>query len=226
MAPRVLRKPCYALTEVCTRWGVTEADLANFAIGGEITLSVVVARLSLEEGEIDEVDQGHFVDIPHRRYWFRGTLDLWAQDAWAAVMQGAQTVAAFKADVGHYRVVWAPNEEAVEFIVPRERLVVRHAELERFEAAQAAAAGEPMPPAAVPQLGQRGAPARYDWDAFWCELAVMLQIEGMPPTQAAVRRRMEAWFAKRGQFPDPSTIKRKVAQLWRRHAEALARPAA
>ncbi|WP_431304013.1 hypothetical protein [Sediminicoccus sp. BL-A-41-H5] len=205
---------------------MTEADLANFALGEEITLSVVVARLPLEEGEVDEVDDGQFVDIPHRRYWFSGTLDLWPQDAWTAVMQGAQTVTAFQADAGRYRSVWAPNEETAEFIVPRDRLVVRHAELERFEAAQAAAAYEPAPPPAVPQLGQRGAPARYDWDAFWCELAVMLQVEGMPETQAAVIRRMEAWFAKRGQFPDPSTVKRKVTLLWRRHAEALARPAA
>lgn len=226
MAPRVLRKPCYALAEICTRWGVTEADLANFAISEELVLSVVVAGLPVEEGEVDEVDEGHFIEVPHRRHRFTGTLDLWPQHAWAIIMNGAQPVTAFKVEAGRYRTVWAPNDEAAAFTVPRERLVVRHAELERFEAAQAAEAAEAAPAAAAPPARQRGAPPRYDWDAFWCELAVMLQVEGMPATQASVIRRMEGWFAARGQFPDPSTVKRKVALLWRRHAEALARPAA
>jgi hypothetical protein len=226
MAPRVLRKPCYALAEICTRWGVTEADLANFAISSELTLSVVVAGLPVEDGEVEEVDDGHFVDIPHRRYRFTGTLDLWPQHAWGVIVNGAETVTAFKVDAGQYRSVRASNDDPPGILVPRERLVVRHAELERFEAAQAAAVETAQAAPTPSPAGQRGAPPRYDWDAFWCELAVMLQVEGMPPTQAAVIRRMEAWFAERGQFPDPSTVKRKVALLWRHHAEALARPAA
>jgi hypothetical protein len=72
----------------------------------------------------------------------------------------------------------------------------------------------------------RGAPARYDWDEFWCEVAVMLQVEGMPETQAALVRRMTGWFAARGHCPDHSTIKKKVSLLWRRHSEALARETA
>ena len=223
MNSRVVRKPCYGISEVCTRWAVTELDVANFAIGRELTLSVVAARLPVEEGEVDEVDDGHFVDLPERHHWFSGTLELWPQDAWQIVMEGSAGVSSFQAEPGRYRRVSSSTDTA-EFVVPRERLVVRHGELERFEAAQAASV-------AVAELrltpilvgAARGAPTRYDWDEFWCEVAVMLQVDGMPETQAALVRRMSRWFAARGQCPDHSTIKKKVSLLWRRHSEALAR---
>ena len=224
MGSRVTRKPCYGLAEVCTRWAITELDIANFAIGGELKLSVVAAGLPVEDGEVDEVDEGHFVDIPTRHHWFNGTLDLWPQDAWYIVMDGSRAVNSFEVERGRYRCVRAPTDEAPEFVVPRERLVVRHAELERFEAAQAEQASVPDSPAASQAVAAvRGAPARYEWDEFWCEAAMVLQIDGMPETQAALVRRMEGWFSKRGQFPDRSTIKKKVTLLWRRHEEALAR---
>lgn len=221
MAPRVLRKPCYGLAEICARWGVSEADIAHFAIAGELTLSVVVVRLPVEEGEIAEVEEGQFAKLPDRLHRFTGTLDLWPQDAWQVMTAGSQAVTAFPAGEGRYRTVTAAGDEVAELVVPRERLVIRHEEVARFEAAQAAWAAQPAP--GVTAANGRGAPARYDWDEFWCEAAVVLQIEGMPATQAALVRRMERWFAERGQFPDQSTIKKKVALLWRRHAEALAR---
>ena len=62
---------------------------------------------------------------------------------------------------------------------------------------------------------------QYDWDAFWCEAAASLHMDGIPNTQAEMIRRMEAWFAARGQFPEKTTIRRKVSLLWRRiHQEA------
>lgn len=220
VAPRILRKPCYGLAELCQRWSVTELDIANFAIAGELTLSVVVVRLPLEEGSVDEVDDGHFIDIPERQHWFTGTLDLWPHDAWQVMTAGGHEVGAFRAEPGRYRSLWSTGQETERFAVVRDRLVVRHAELERFEAAQEA--GPPDRTVAV-RVGSRGALPKYDWDEFWCEVAVSMQIDGMPASQAAMVRRMEDWFATRDQHPDRSTVKKKIALLWRRHHEALAR---
>ena len=75
----------------------------------------------------------------------------------------------------------------------------------------------------VARSGKRGAPPKYDWDEFYCELAVSMQIDGLPESQAAIVRRMMEWFAERNQYPDLSTVKKKVALLWRRYHEALAR---
>lgn len=223
MGRRVTRKPCYGLAEIGERWGVSELDIANFAIAGELTLSIVVAQLPIEEGSVEEVDDGHFVDMPERRFRFTGTLDLWAHDAWHVMMTGAHGVTAFRAEPGMYRCIWVPSDDAEHLDVPRERLVVRHGERERFEAEQAAAATSAEAPSVIARTSQRGAPPKYDWDEFYCELAVSLQIEGLPESQAAIIRRMEQWFAARNQYPDQSTIKKKVALLWRRYHEALER---
>jgi hypothetical protein len=221
VAPRILRKPCYGLAELCQRWSVTELDIANFAIAGELTLSVVVVRLPLEEGSVEEMEEGHFADIPERQHWFTGPLDLWPHDVWQVMTAGSHDVTSFRAEHGRYRSLWSRDAEAGAFTVPRDRLVVRHAELERFEAAQEAAAAAPPPPPI--RVGARGATPKYDWDEFWCEVAVSMQIDGMPASQAAMVRRMEDWFATRDQHPDRSTLKKKIALLWRRHQEALAR---
>lgn len=223
MGRRITRKPCYGLAEICERWGVSELDIANFAIAGELTLSIVVAQLPLEEGSVEEVDDGHFVDMPERRFRFTGTLDLRAHDAWHVMMTGAHGVTAFRAEPAMYRCIWVVSDDAEHLDVPRERLVVRHAERERFEAEQAAAVTSAEAPSVIARTSQRGAPPKYDWDEFYCELAVSLQIEGLPESQAAIIRRMEQWFAARDQYPDQSTIKKKVALLWRRYHEALER---
>jgi len=202
---------------------VSEPDIANFAIAGELTLSIVVAQLALEDGSAEEVDDGQFVDIPARHYRFTGTLDLCANDAWHVMMAGTRGVSAFRAEPGTYRCLWVLPDEAEQFDVSRERLVVRHAERQRFEAEQAAAETVAGAPPLVVQKSGRGAPTKYDWDEFSCELVVTTQIDGFPESQAALVRRMLQWFAARNQYPDHSTIKKKVALLWRRYHEALAR---
>jgi hypothetical protein len=45
----------------------------------------------------------------------------------------------------------------------------------------------------------------------------------LPEAQAEFVRQMEDWFAKRGKYPDRSTIKKKVALLWRRFHKASTR---
>jgi hypothetical protein len=216
----VVRKPCYGLAEVCQRWGISELDIANFAISGELVLSIVVVRLPLEEGSIEDVGDGDWASIPDRQHLFTGALDLRAHDAYEVMTAGSCDVSAFRAEAERYRSVGWRADDDPAFRVVRERLVLRPAELERFEAAQASAASAPAAPV---RAVARGALPKYDWDEFWCEAAVALQIDGMPESQAAMVRRMEEWFAARDQHPDRSTVKKKIALLWRRHQEALAR---
>ena len=152
------------------------------------------------------------------RWSWKGTLDLFAENAWTALTQGWVDVHAFKAPTGHYVCVRPLADEDGYHRITKERLVVRHDELLRFEAVQA----EPAPAVAeVVRTSVRGALPQYDWDAFWCEAAASLHMDGIPNTQAEMIRRMEAWFAARGQFPEKTTIRRKVSLLWRRiHQEA------
>ncbi len=206
MGGRIVRKPCYGLAEVCERWGVTELDVANFVAANELTLSVV-AGLAVEKGSIEGMDDRNWFHVPEERCYLPGAADL------------------RKAEPARYMSITDRGEETGTIAVARERLVVRHAERVRFEAAQevgAAAASSGAVPAA-PQPTARGAAPRYGWDAFWAKALVSMFQDGPPATLAEYVRRMEAWFADRGEHPDSSTIRKRLNQPRRRIAPQLER---
>ncbi len=223
MAKHVRRKPCYLLPEFSDRFGLSEQDVVNFAAENLLTLSVMVGDLPVEEGflyeaEDFESEEDQWVREPSAEYKHTGTVDLFPEDSWRALTEGEACVKEFRANEGlYFKVDEAKKSDG--FIVRSDRLLVRHEELERFESVHAI---DPQSDDLTPG-GRRGALPKYDWDEFWCEIAVSLQVEGMPENQAAIVRRMVDWFAARNQYPDLSTIKKKVALLWRRYREALAR---
>ena len=63
-------------------------------------------------------------------------------------------------------------------------------------------------------VGQSGAPARYDWNAFAGAVARRVHDEGMPASQGELVRDMLDWFAASGAVPDESTVRRRVQALW------------
>lgn len=225
MGVRIVRKPYYGIEEVCRRWEISEADLAGFVIEREITLSIIVASLLVEIGTIEEVDHKNWCSIPEERRHLSGALDLHPVNAWSILTEGAQVINSFKAAGDGYISIEGREYENGELHVVRNQLIVRHAELVRFEAAQAAleAAPSAAPLSAESQGPSRGAPAKYKWDDFYCALAVMTHAEGIPETQTELTRRMMDWFGKQNLYPDPTTVKRKVATFWRQYHEAIAR---
>jgi hypothetical protein len=60
-----------------------------------------------------------------------------------------------------------------------------------------------------------GVPPRYDWDSFFVALARRIFVQGLPSTQAELVREMLEWFQRRNDEPDESTVRRKVAMVWR-----------
>ena len=224
MGVRIVRKPYYGIEEVCRRWEISEADLAGFVIEREITLSIVVASLLVEIGTIEEVDDKNWCSIPEERRHLSGALDLHPVNAWSILTEGSQVINSFKAAGDGYISIEGREYENGELHVVRSQLIVRHAELVRFEAAQdqTAAPVAAVAPGAPVVLNGRGAPAKYKWDDFYCALAVMTHADGVPETQTELIRRMMDWFAKQNLYPDPTTVKRKVAIFWRQYHEALA----
>lgn len=218
MGSRVMRKPHYGIEEACRRWEISEADLAGFVIERELTLSVVVVGISVDVGTIEDMDGGEWYRIPAGRRYLSGAVDLIWRDAWHALTAGSQTIRSFNAEGDGYADIADQGEEPGTYTVTRDRLVVRHAELERFETAQAQVPQAP-PSAAAPALSPAAAPRgpvpQYEWDAFWCQVAYIMLFEGPPESLAALVRRMEAWFAERPKQPDTSTIKKKLSPLWR-----------
>jgi hypothetical protein len=226
---RVFRKPFYRLDEVCERWGMSADDLAAFVLAGELTLSIPAAGMWLDVGELLEVEGSGYVRSPHGTVAMRGPVDLAPSDAWWVLRKGTMDVTAFAAEAGRYMEVHKGGEPFPSHEVVRADLIVRYAEMQRFEdlhslAPAPVAIVQPSTEAtAVPLTHARGALPRYDWDAFWSEVLVTTALDGPPASLADFVRRMEAWFAERGQYPDSSTIKKKLADPWRRMAPHLKR---
>lgn len=63
-----------------------------------------------------------------------------------------------------------------------------------------------------------GSAARWDWEAFWLQVTCRIHNHGLPETQRELVLEMVDWFSRRsdkGDAPDESTIRRKIAQLWK-----------
>lgn len=223
---RPIRKPFYDLDEICRRWGMTAKDIAAFALSSELQLSVAVARLPVTVGIWDQTPDGDWFQIPSGRKTINGLVDLLPEDAWWAIQQGTQTIQRLKAPDGEYIEPDSPNESGFALTVTANDMAVSHAELERFQDVH----GLVQPPtisgkfaAVFASTMPRGATPRFDWDAFWREVARSLLFEGVPESQAALVRRMEVWFAARNQQPDTSTLKKKLSPLWREVASEAER---
>ena len=224
MGSRIIRKPHYGIEEVCKRWEISQTDLAGFVIEQEITLSIVVVRLGVQFGIIEYDKDGQSHKILEGYKYLSGAVDLLPMDGWHALRPESHPIYSFRSEPGAYMDIHDPDWGLCSLCIDRSQLVVRHAELTRFEAAQGAV-DAPPPTMQLPttlQVAGRGAPAKYKWDDFYCALAVMTHAEGIPETQTELTRRMMDWFGKQNLYPDLTTVKRKVATFWRQYHEAIA----
>jgi hypothetical protein len=81
-------------------------------------------------------------------------------------------------------------------------------------AEEIAAAIKPQP---SQQQEKRGPKPRYDWEACWCELCVIVHDEGLPASQEELIKRLEGWFIDQyGVAPVRSLIQKRVKPLWDR----------
>lgn len=223
---RPIRKPFYRIDEICTRWNLMRPDVAAFALGGELQVSVAVARLPVEIGLWEHTPDGDRFQIPSARRIISGLVDLLPEDAWRVLEAGTQTVNWLKAPEGEYIEPTLNSASDNGLTVDPRDLAISHAELERFQDLH----GLVQPPTISGNISAifastmpRGAVPRFDWDGFWREVARSLLFEGVPESQAALVRRMEIWFAARNQQPDTSTLKKKLSPLWREVASEAER---
>ena len=64
-----------------------------------------------------------------------------------------------------------------------------------------------------------GSNPRYDWDAMYAWLMWFIFEKGVPETQTALIALVQDWFvqnSKSGDVPEESTIRKRLAGLWRR----------
>ena len=69
---------------------------------------------------------------------------------------------------------------------------------------------------ATTAFNRPGRKPKYDWDAFFAEIVVRADLDGLPDTQAELERTMADWCLDSwGEQPSESTIRSKVALIYK-----------
>jgi hypothetical protein len=233
MAKLLPRKPFYGLAELCERWSLSEADIPAYVLEGELTLSVAVGGLRVETSDLEEDADGRPFSIPTGTRWIVGTMDISCVDAWSVLRNGSHAVGRFYGLKGEMLDLPDQDGERSTMVVDRHALVVRRAEMERFQEAQGfGSAGTAIDSSADGQRREkaRGAPLKYDWEEFWCEgIAKTIYDPGPPATQAEWLRMAQDWFSLRygpDNVPCESSIKLRLSKIWRHVKPDVGRPSA
>ena len=227
------RKPFYGLAELCEHWSLSEADVAAYALEREITLSVAVGGIRVETSDTEEDADGQPFSIPTGTRWIVGTMDISSVDAWSVLLNGSKAICRFYGQDGEMLDLPDQDDERTTMLVERQSLVVRRAEMERFQEAQGfGSAVAVTEPAAGGQRrkSSRGAPKQYDWEECWCEtIAKTIYDPGPPATQGEWMRMIQDWFSHRygpDNVPCDSSIKLRLAKIWRHVKPDVGRPSA
>ena len=127
-------------------------------------------------------------------------MDLSRVNAFAVLESGPQEVGRFFSPTGEYLDLPDSDDHPKTLLVERHGLVVRRAEMERFEQAQgigaAPAAGDALPK--MIQFGRDHVERRrkYNWEGCWCEIGKTIHEPGVPASQAEWMRQLLDWFER------------------------------
>ena len=233
MSKPLPRKPFYGLAEFCERWSLSESDIAAYVLEGELTLSVAVGGLRVDTSDTEEDADGRPFSVPTGSRWIVGTMDISRVDAWSVLQNGSQEIGRFYGLQGEMLDLPYEDNERTFMPVERHALVMRRAEMERFQEAQGLGSVAPVVdgPAKAQRGGKsRGAPTKYDWEECWCEMiAKRIYDPGPPETQAEWMRMIQDWFSVRygpDNVPCESSIKLRLSKIWRHVKPDVGRPSA
>jgi len=198
-------RPFHSLSDIAIRWGVMPIDIVGWAADGLLALSIAVlptktasSRILCDLVEIAAID----------------VLPLFRPNG-----ARSENVAIRRARAkGEAEWEWI-SEPAGQIVITAPDVLITRAEIERFEQAHGLhTSGETQQIQARRQRPPGpGAPPRYDWDRFYAAITRRIYDQGMPSNQSELVREMLDWFQaeSRDQTPDESTVRRKVATIWR-----------
>lgn len=125
-----IEKMYFTLSEILTRWSISETDLVYLAENDKLRLSVRVFGVPLEFGDYEEVAVGE----RHRLAWeqtrYSGLLDLHAYDVFQLFRCGEVHLREFRTPKADYATL---TGEAKPVFVIIEHLLLRRDERDRFE---------------------------------------------------------------------------------------------
>lgn len=185
----------YSIYEIAVRWGCTPSDVAGWTATGHLQVLAGIPPVTCG----DETVAG-FVEVPiaelmpmFRRF---GPSDEMCRLKRVKPQDGA---------------AWLKVTDPADGVPIRSSdLLLAAGPLQQFEE-ERDLLRRPAP--------NTGASPRYEWDAMYAWLTSSLVADGIPATQSALVALVQDWFLEHspsGEAPDESTIRKRLAQLWRR----------
>lgn len=185
----------FSIQEIALRWGCTPADVAGWAVAGHLHVVAGIPPVVCAEAPV-----AGMVEVPM-----------------AELMAMFPRVGPGE-DQARLRRVMPPGSKVWFMITdPAEGVLVRSSAL-LVEAGMLRAFEEEHDLMRRP-VSTIGASPRYDWDAMYAWLTVLLYERGIPDTQTALVGQVQDWFianSKSGEVPDESTIRKRLTSLWRK----------
>ncbi|MCA3446544.1 MAG: hypothetical protein INF93_07485 [Rhodobacter sp.] len=183
-----------SLAEAAGRWGCQPADIAEWASLGNVEIVTGIAPVRCGSETI-----GGFVVL--------SAADILPMFRRCGKGPSKSRVRRFRVpDDSEWKFVTEPSEGV---IVALADLVILKSEVRRFEAEYELFRAP---------HGGKGPERKYDWDAFYVELIKRVHFQGVPEKQAELVEEMTEWFGRRsdtGDGPDSSTVRKRVAPVWR-----------
>ena len=196
-------RPFQTLNEIAIRWSVMPIDVIGYAVDGLIALSIAAPPMKTDSGKIicDLVEVAGADVLPLFR-------------PHGAKPENVVIRRVRPHGDSEWQWISEPNEG---LLATSADVLVTRTEVQRFERKHA-----PGEVGASERQARRrppgpGAPPKYDWDIFFAAMTRRIVVDGLPKTQGELVREMLDWFQQRqGEpLPDESTVRRKVAMVWR-----------
>jgi len=123
-----IEKDYFSLEEIESQWGIPHRDLVYLAENGLLKVSVRLYGIQVENGSIEETEDGEWFSIPEERIWFEGLQDLRKHDVYRLFHEGQLKIDSFDGPYQGYTSVMHPDGGV---LVKKDELVIRREERDR-----------------------------------------------------------------------------------------------
>lgn len=190
------RRFLWSISETAVRWGCVPADIIDWCLLDHLEISTVVSRVRTDAGEI-----GGLMVVPAENF-----ARMFRRDG-----TGPRSAAVHRLRRrGHGQDWHRILEPADGLVLEAADLVLTSDAVDRFE--------EKHDLGRQRSRNYQGTASKWDWEGFYTALIRRVHAHGLPEHQKDLVNEMLDWFERRsetGEAPDISTIRKKVAAVWR-----------
>ena len=199
------RRFSWTLTETAARWGCMPADIIDWSLTGQLAICTAIPTVTTSQGDISGL-----VIVPPEDF-----VRMFRRDGSGPRSATVRRIRPALAAAGARDTEWMRITEPVEGLtLEAADLIITQDEMDRFEETHELT---PRP------KNYPGGSARWDWEGFYTALIRRIHEHGLPEQQKDLVNEMLGWFERRsdsGEAPDISTIRKKIAGIWRELREA------